>query len=164
MPAAPSRDTNETPTNGDGPRRSSLVQERSRRHGETELSRRRRQRRFGQRAPLAAADVSLGRKQPLRPNKKSLARCGVNRVDLGQNHHIGGVNLRLRQGIQRRPAGTCRCIQQSDGAHKLQRTATLKDAQMKADEARRQALEESKKEIARAAMLAAEKILREKNA
>jgi AcrR family transcriptional regulator len=31
MPAAPPRDTNETPTNGDGPRRSSLVQERSRR-------------------------------------------------------------------------------------------------------------------------------------
>src|SRR3954454_9734427 len=34
MPAAPSRDTNDTndtPTNGDGPRRSSLVQERSRR-------------------------------------------------------------------------------------------------------------------------------------
>lgn len=40
--------------------------------------------------------------------------------------------------------------------------STLKDAQMKADEAKRQALLESQKEIARAAMLAAEKILREK--
>ena len=40
--------------------------------------------------------------------------------------------------------------------------ATLKDAEARAQEAKRQALEESSKEIARAAMLAAEKILREK--
>ena len=38
--------------------------------------------------------------------------------------------------------------------------AALKDAQMKADEAQRKALKGSKQEIARAAMLAAEKILR----
>lgn len=42
--------------------------------------------------------------------------------------------------------------------------AALKDAQMKADEAKRQALESSRQEIARAAMLAAEKILRERSA
>lgn len=42
--------------------------------------------------------------------------------------------------------------------------ASLKDAQMKADEAKRQALEASRQEIARAAMLAAEKILREQSA
>jgi len=40
--------------------------------------------------------------------------------------------------------------------------ATAKDASLRAAEAKRQALEESRKEIARAAMLAAEKILREK--
>ncbi|OGG57308.1 ATP synthase F0 subunit B [Candidatus Kaiserbacteria bacterium RIFCSPHIGHO2_01_FULL_55_17] len=42
--------------------------------------------------------------------------------------------------------------------------STLKDAQARAEEAQRQALRESSKEIARAAMLAAEKILREKSA
>jgi len=42
-----------------------------------------------------------------------------------------------------------------------QASAVLKDAQAKADEAKRLALSESQKEIARAAMLAAEKILRE---
>jgi F-type H+-transporting ATPase subunit b len=42
--------------------------------------------------------------------------------------------------------------------------AALKDAQMKAEEAKRQALEGSEREIARAAMLAAEKILKEKSA
>lgn len=42
--------------------------------------------------------------------------------------------------------------------------AALKDAELKAQEAQRQALEGSKREIARAAMLAAEKILREKSA
>lgn len=40
--------------------------------------------------------------------------------------------------------------------------STLKDAQAKAEEAKRQALKESEREIARAAILAAEKILREK--
>ena len=40
----------------------------------------------------------------------------------------------------------------------------LKDATGRAEEAQRQALQESQKEIARAAMLAAEKILREKSA
>ncbi len=42
--------------------------------------------------------------------------------------------------------------------------AILKDAAARAEEAKRQALAESSKEIARAAMLAAEKILREKSA
>lgn len=42
--------------------------------------------------------------------------------------------------------------------------ATLRDAEARAEEARRQALQESQKEIARAAILAAEKILREKTA
>jgi F-type H+-transporting ATPase subunit b len=42
--------------------------------------------------------------------------------------------------------------------------ATLKDAQARAEEAKRQVLQESQKEIARAAMLAAEKILRERSA
>lgn len=42
--------------------------------------------------------------------------------------------------------------------------ALLKDAAARAEEAKRQALMESQKEIARAAMLAAEKILREKSA
>lgn len=41
--------------------------------------------------------------------------------------------------------------------------ATLKDAAERAEEAKRQALKESEREIARAAMLAAEKILREKS-
>ena len=40
----------------------------------------------------------------------------------------------------------------------------LADAQMRADEAKRQALSAGEKEIARAAMLAAEKILKEKSA
>jgi len=40
--------------------------------------------------------------------------------------------------------------------------ASLRDAQMKADEAKRLAMEASQREIARAAMLAAEKILGEK--
>ncbi|MBI4079860.1 F0F1 ATP synthase subunit B [Candidatus Kaiserbacteria bacterium] len=40
---------------------------------------------------------------------------------------------------------------------------TLKDASARAEEAKRQALKESEREIARAAMLAAEKILREKH-
>jgi len=42
--------------------------------------------------------------------------------------------------------------------------ATLKDAQVRAEEAERAALKKSQQEIARAAMLAAEKILREKHA
>lgn len=42
--------------------------------------------------------------------------------------------------------------------------AILKDAQVRAEEAKRLAMQESAKEIARAAMLAAEKILKEKNA
>lgn len=42
--------------------------------------------------------------------------------------------------------------------------ATLADAQARAEEAKRLALKESEKEIARAAMLAAEKILKEKTA
>jgi F-type H+-transporting ATPase subunit b len=42
--------------------------------------------------------------------------------------------------------------------------ALLKDAEARAEEAKRQALSESQKEIARAAMLAAEKILRERSA
>lgn len=42
--------------------------------------------------------------------------------------------------------------------------ATLRDATARADEARRQTLKASEKEIARAAVLAAEKILREKSA
>lgn len=42
--------------------------------------------------------------------------------------------------------------------------SVLKDAEARAEEAKRLALEESSKEIARAAMLAAEKILREKSA
>jgi F-type H+-transporting ATPase subunit b len=42
--------------------------------------------------------------------------------------------------------------------------AVMKDAQARAAEAKRQALTESQKDIARAAMLAAEKILREKSA
>lgn len=42
--------------------------------------------------------------------------------------------------------------------------ATLKDAEARAEEAKRAAIKESQKEIARTAMLAAEKILREKNA
>lgn len=42
--------------------------------------------------------------------------------------------------------------------------ALMKEAAQKAEEAKRQALSESQKEIARAAMLAAEKILREKSA
>ena len=42
--------------------------------------------------------------------------------------------------------------------------ATLKDATERGEEAKRQALKESEREIARAAMLAAEKILREKSA
>lgn len=42
--------------------------------------------------------------------------------------------------------------------------ALMKEAAQKAEEAKRQALSESQKEIARAAMLAAEKILREKAA
>ena len=41
--------------------------------------------------------------------------------------------------------------------------AALKDAEAQAEEAQRQALRESSKEIARAAMLAAEKIMREKS-
>lgn len=41
---------------------------------------------------------------------------------------------------------------------------TLSDAQVRAEEARRQALATGEKEIARAAMLAAEKILRERSA
>ena len=39
----------------------------------------------------------------------------------------------------------------------------LADARAKGEEAKRQALKESEREIARAAMLAAEKILREKH-
>ncbi len=42
--------------------------------------------------------------------------------------------------------------------------ATLKDANERAEETKRQALKESEREIARAAVLAAEKILREKSA
>lgn len=42
--------------------------------------------------------------------------------------------------------------------------ALLKDAQARAEESKRQALLESQKDIARAAMLAAEKILKEKSA
>lgn len=42
--------------------------------------------------------------------------------------------------------------------------AVLKDAEARAEEAKRQALKQSEREIARAAMLAAEKILREKSA
>ena len=42
--------------------------------------------------------------------------------------------------------------------------AVLKDASARAEEAKRQALKESEREIARAAVLAAEKILREKSA
>jgi|SRR5665213_182051 len=43
-------------------------------------------------------------------------------------------------------------------------SAILKEAQVRAEEAKRLAMQESSKEIARAAMLAAEKILKEKNA
>ncbi len=43
-------------------------------------------------------------------------------------------------------------------------TALLKDAEARATETQRQALRESEREIAKAAMLAAEKILREKHA
>jgi F-type H+-transporting ATPase subunit b len=46
----------------------------------------------------------------------------------------------------------------------LKAQTVLKDAEARAEEAKRQALQESSKEIARAAMLAAEKILREKSA
>jgi len=49
-------------------------------------------------------------------------------------------------------------------AAEAQAASTLKDAQARAEEAQRQALRESEKEIARAAMLAAEKILKEKSA
>ncbi len=42
--------------------------------------------------------------------------------------------------------------------------SVLRDAELRAEEAKRLALEESSQEIARAAMLAAEKILREKSA
>jgi F-type H+-transporting ATPase subunit b len=42
--------------------------------------------------------------------------------------------------------------------------SVLRDAEVRAEEAKRAALQESSKEIARAAMLAAEKILREKSA
>lgn len=42
--------------------------------------------------------------------------------------------------------------------------AVLRDAEAKAEEAKRRALQESSQEIAKAAMLAAEKILREKSA
>jgi len=44
----------------------------------------------------------------------------------------------------------------------LRAAATLKDAAARAEEAKRQALKESEREITRAAMLAAEKLLREK--
>jgi len=49
-------------------------------------------------------------------------------------------------------------------AAQAQADAVLKDAAARAEEAKRQALQESQREIARAAMLAAEKILREKSA
>ena len=49
-------------------------------------------------------------------------------------------------------------------AAQVQADAVLKDAAARAEEAKRQALQESQREIARAAMLAAEKILREKSA
>jgi len=48
------------------------------------------------------------------------------------------------------------------GAAEERATASLRDAQMKAEEAKRLAIEASQREIAHAAMLAAEKILREK--
>jgi len=56
----------------------------------------------------------------------------------------------------------------SESAAEMQRAAearaeaTLKDAQARAEEAQRLAIKESEKDIARAAMLAAEKILRQK--
>ena len=43
-------------------------------------------------------------------------------------------------------------------------SAILKEAQARAEEEKRLAMQESSKEIARAAMLAAEKILKEKSA
>lgn len=49
-------------------------------------------------------------------------------------------------------------------AAELKAQSVLKDAEARAEEAKRLALQESSKEIARAAMLAAEKILREKSA
>lgn len=49
-------------------------------------------------------------------------------------------------------------------AAEVKAQSVLKDAESRAEEAKRLALEESSKEIARAAMLAAEKILREKSA
>lgn len=49
-------------------------------------------------------------------------------------------------------------------AAEMKAQGVLKDAEARAEEAKRQALQESEKEIARAAMLAAEKILREKSA
>ncbi len=49
-------------------------------------------------------------------------------------------------------------------AAEMKAAAALKDASERAEEAKRQALKESEREIARAAVLAAEKILREKSA
>jgi F-type H+-transporting ATPase subunit b len=49
-------------------------------------------------------------------------------------------------------------------AAEMRADGVLKDAEAKAEEAKRRALQESSKEIAHAAMLAAEKILREKSA
>ncbi|MBV9159505.1 MAG: F0F1 ATP synthase subunit B [Candidatus Kaiserbacteria bacterium] len=49
-------------------------------------------------------------------------------------------------------------------AAEMRADTLLKDAQARAEEVQRQALSESQKEIARAAMLAAEKILRERSA
>jgi len=83
----------------------------------------------------------------------------------GKSKHIIGEASREAEGL----VATARAHAQERGdgiikAAEERAAASLKDAQMKAAEARRSALEESKKEIARAAMLAAEKILREKNA
>src|SRR3989344_4665432 len=49
-------------------------------------------------------------------------------------------------------------------ASETEGNALLADAALRAEETKRQALKQSEKEIARAAMLAAEKILREKSA
>jgi F-type H+-transporting ATPase subunit b len=83
----------------------------------------------------------------------------------GESKRIVGDAVREAEGL----VATARthAEERGDGivkAAEARAANALKDAQMKADEAKRQALEDSRKDIARAAMLAAEKILRDKSA
>jgi len=97
--------------------------------------------------------------------RKALAADEALAAAKSQGENMIGTAAREAEGL----VATAR-LSADDKAQTIVRTAEsranalLKDAQARAEEAKRLALQESSKEIARAAMLAAEKLLREKSA